>query len=124
MSPTTHRQVVLISLGLSPQNVKKRHKVRGFCAQFVRNFPTNTRKLEFASRIQRREEAANSGSRSQVGNERAPDSRESVTVRAHTPSLAGFCFQILHQPLKRSLVRVVVFPVAKVGDEVLAYLAG
>src|SRR5271157_5383728 len=37
--------------------------------------------------------------------------------------LAGFGFQVLHQPLKRRLIRVVVLPVAEVGDEVLAYLA-
>src|SRR5664280_1163926 len=51
-------------------------------------------------------------------------SQYAVTVRAHTPSLAGFCFQILHPPLKRRLIRVVVLPVTEVGDKVLAYLAG
>jgi len=25
-------------MGLSPQNLKKLHELRGFCAQFVRNF--------------------------------------------------------------------------------------
>jgi len=39
-------------------------------------------------------------------------------------SLARFGFQIADQPLKRRLIRIVVFPVAEVGDEVLAYLAG
>ena len=52
------------------------------------------------------------------------DSHESVTVSGITPSLAGLPFQVLHQSLKRRLVRVVVLPVAEVGDEVLAYLAG
>src|SRR5271165_738733 len=37
--------------------------------------------------------------------------------------LARFSFQIAYQPLKRRLVRVMVLPVAEVGDEVLAYLA-
>ena len=35
----------------------------------------------------------------------------------------GFCFQVLHEPLKRRLIRIVVFPVAEVRDKVLAYLA-
>ena len=47
-----------------------------------------------------------------------------VTVRVHTPLLAGLSFQIADQPLKRRLIRIVVFPVAEVGDEELAYLAG
>ena len=33
-------------------------------------------------------------------------------------------FQIPDQPLKRLLIGVVVFPVAEVGDEILANLAG
>src|SRR5271165_4222747 len=38
---------------------------------------------------------------------------------------AGFTLrlQILHQPLKRRLIRIVILPVAEVGDEVLPYLA-
>src|SRR5208337_1106155 len=34
------------------------------------------------------------------------------------------CFQVLHQPFKRRAIRIVLLPVAEVGDEVLAYLAG
>ena len=34
------------------------------------------------------------------------------------------CFQILHQALKCCLIGIVVLPVAEVGDEVPAYLAG
>src|SRR5271155_675059 len=33
-------------------------------------------------------------------------------------------FQVADQPLKRFLIRVVVLPVAEVGDEILANLAG
>src|SRR5271165_5203606 len=41
------------------------------------------------------------------------------------PALAGgtLRLQILHQPLKRRLIRIVILPVAEVGDEVLPYLA-
>jgi len=33
-------------------------------------------------------------------------------------------FQIADQTLKRFLIRVVIFPIAEVGDEILADLAG
>src|ERR1022692_3340224 len=41
-----------------------------------------------------------------------------------SPRAASPCLQVLPQPLKRLLIRIVVLPVAEVGDEVLAYLAG
>jgi hypothetical protein len=37
--------------------------------------------------------------------------------------LARFGFQITHQSLKRRLIRVMILPVAEVGNEILAYLA-
>jgi hypothetical protein len=37
--------------------------------------------------------------------------------------LTRFGFQITHQPLKRGLIRVVLLPVAEVGNKILAHLA-
>src|SRR5271157_5738064 len=53
-----------------------------------------------------------------VGHARPARMKTSASFCVEPPSLAGNCFQILHQPLKRGLIRVVVFPVAEVGDEV------
>jgi hypothetical protein len=47
-----------------------------------------------------------------------------ANTKSGAQSLASFRLQVLDEPLKRSLVRVVVFPAAEGGDDVLSYLVG
>ena len=45
-------------------------------------------------------------------------------TKSDEQSLARFRLQVLDEPLKRSLVRVIVFPASEGGDDVLSYLVG